>query len=625
MGNRQPYQVIVIGLVFLFVCLTSTTVGLAAADTRHDPSPDPESFWGVYTKPGFILQPESRYMYVGQSSVLTTAATTSYGAIPFRESYQWLRSVDNRKTWQPLNKASDDATAKSDLMVMPTKEGTMYYQMHYRYFLSVFGLAPYDYYSQVAAVTALPDPVPTKALQVSADETYLYNDQKDHVMTMYVHGKLSPATATGEIKWSSSDETLATVDVSTGLVTANAQEKSGIVTITGTIENLDGSQVTADVPLTIGGGLDDVDVAEGQAAHFAVLGKLTPPPSQVKWHRIDATGKDTVVASNSSTTYTIPAVTMADNNVKYQAEIVVKLPNEAGPLTFKTRQAQLNVRPDTRSKVVLTSELKNQSGQDDVGNTLTKLSNVVAGDVCQITGTLTETNAYSTLATGTLTLKLPPKSGQIGVTIDNRPVAYTYERQSGVVTVAGIDFTKKRKHQYQVTFTSQSTTPQTVTTAPQLTTYNTTNQPLTPASGPTLTFHVTDGQLHATAYNANFGTLSFKDVGHDVPGQVVGGDTLLEVHDYRRKKTATRVNLQQVTPFRQGSRELAATLSLRGGQTPLPLVVGKEQTVAQVAAGHVVSSIGSATGHHLTVRLAMAAIYAGTYTTTLNWTFATAP
>lgn len=601
-------------------------VNIAQAATgipgKGSPSGAPLGGFGLYLNTGFNLQPDDRYTSVNRSVMLTTATAHSMVdiLIPFAgDHFQWYQSINDGKTWSKA-----DAGQKADLTVTPTQVGTVYYQQSFQYYVGmpIMFVTP-TYFSRVAALTTFPQPIPATGLKVTSDQNYLYNNQGTAMVT-YVHGTPTPTSATGELSWTSSDDQLATVNEVTGEVKANTTGQSGMVIITGTLTNDDESTETDQVPIEIGGGLvAEQRIAEGQTATFRVQGSFAEAPSGVAWHRI-IDGKDTVVARGNELSYTTAATSMADNQTQYYAIVTVKSP-DGSMQNVTTNQSQLTVIPDATPKVTVTNQVKDLT--DNTGNTASALTNVLSGDICQVSGSFKDDNPYSKLTDGEFLITLPA-GVQPTVDVDGREAQYGKytSGDSMKVLVTGIDFSKTKKHTFRVTFTSNQTANRTMTTWGDLSGEDVQHNKISTYSGLPLTLQFTDGKLHAVANDVNFGAITTTNLGQEISGIVAGDGDLLDVTDNRRDKAATTIDLRQEAPFSNGQTNLAAGLSYDAGlgQPPLSLT-NVDQTVVSVANGVSVPSLGVRHGEDLKVKVATADFVPGKYTSQLDWTFVTAP
>lgn len=636
MGRRIRYWGVIWGIMLVMVGvwqLLPLSPRLAQADTVpgiKPPSPAPFGLFGFYLNTGFSLQPDDRYTYVGSpdTKVLTTDTAHSMWAIvtgiTAYDHFKWYQSTDAGTSWQVVKNGN-----KADLIISSDKEGTVYYQQTFQYYTFFpIPLVTATYYSRVAKVTTLPAPVNATDLTVTSDSDYLYNNQKT-AATTYVHGTPTPANATGNLSWTSSDDSLATVDTATGKVTANTAGKSGKVTVTGTLQNANQTDATASTTITIGGGLADQTVEEPQPATFTISGAGQRVPDEVTWHKVMPSGTDTVVAKNKSLTYTTPDTTQADNQSQFYAEIKMTMYDEQEKpqtQTITTGRAKLTVTPSRAPQIKVTSQLKDLT--DSTGNTNTSLSNVIPDDQCEISGMILNLNVDSKLTDGDFVVRLPGSAQVSGIQIDGEAVQAdrrsTADGTDVDLIVRGLDFTNALWHTFTVDFTSQQTALLDYTTRVQLVGSDAANQPLGTYQGNPLALHFTDGNLHATAQPVNFGTVGPDNFNQDVVA-TQGMGNLLDVVDYRRKKSATQVALQQVTAFQDGTRQLAASLWFDDGQGDRLLLGPAAQAVTTIADGQTVPSLGSKYWRQLALRLAPAVIHPGPYTATLQWTFISAP
>jgi len=610
-------------------------VAEAAVTGYGTPTPDISSFLFWYTGTGFRLQPQDEYTAAGTSKTLTTGVGYSFLDTFFNplayNHYQWYQSTDSGASWQSIKGATS-----SSLTVTPTKPGTTYYQERFGYYLFIPPvLQSMYYYSRVASVTALGDPVNATSLSVKADDNYLYNNQAN-AATTNVHATPTPANATGNVTWSSSNPSLASVDKDDGTVTANKDGKSGTVTITGTIKNDDGTTKSGPVDIKIGGGLDDQTVDAGKTAPFKVQGTFPSAPKSVVWYRkAPGSSSATKVASGTSLTYTTPTTTSADDGASYYADVTIA--SDSNSKTITTNTANLNVMFSTSPKVSITSKITDLT--DNTGNTDTYLSNIVAGDKVEVTGTITDSNPDSTLKSGKLKFKVPYGVENTSIILDGRSVTniatpevndsggYDYYLIPGDVTnPERIDFSGKQTHTYQIDFQSTEVTNTDFTTNVQMIGYDAKSSMLDIYQSQDLSMNFSANTLTAKAGNVTFGSLSYANVNQDIEGQVEGGGDLLAISDDRRTKTGTTITLSQATPFRtsDGSHTLHATLSYSNGSSAMPLT-DKAQTVQYSGPGIKVGSLSSDHGQKLLLNMASQAIYTGSYSSTLDWTITMAP
>lgn len=625
MINKKWQGLLAIMLTVMTLGLGGTQVVHAATTTtipgKGKPSANATSVLGFYMNTGFSLQPEDQYVVVNKPTTLTTATGhTVLDAINVfaNDYFQWYTSTDKGATWTTVN-----AGIKANLTVTPTTVGTTYYQQSFQYYSGLIPpiLGTTTYYSRVAAVTAVPSPIPATKLDVTADSNYLYNNQSA-VTTTTVDATPTPVNATGHVTWSIDNTSLATIDSTTGVVTANNDGKSGKVTVTGTMTNDDGSTVSGQTVIEIGGGIDDQTVDEGKTATFNILGNFDADPTSVVWHKIDTSGNDTVVANGTSRRYTTPVTTAKNDKEKYYAVLTLGTGSKTDTIT--TNKATLNVNINRTPNVTFKTGVENLT--DNAGNTDNAVTNITSGDTVKISGTITENNVNSKLYDGDLMLKVPANIKNTYLTIDGENQAYSVASVNGdtYIVASGLDFETEKTHTFSFKFDSMETKNLNFTADVEIQGYDSSGADLGIFKSGGITLGFIDGQLEATAHAVDFGTLTYDNVNQEITGNVADGADLLSVTDNRRDKAAMSITLQQTTPFSNGSHNLAATLSYDNGEELLPLS-GEAQVVASSANDSSVPSLGTTTGASLKLKLANAAIVPGSYSSTLVWTITDAP
>jgi len=599
----------------------------ATVPGKGKPSAAPIGMFGFYINSGFSLQPTDQSSFVGHSKTMTTAAVHSMlNSINIfgRDNFQWYQSTNAGTNWTKVS--STNGGTKASLTVTPTEAGTVYYQQTFQYY-AVTGIASATYYSNVVAFTTLDHPIDATSLHVAADSSYLYNNQSVAASTT-LHATPTPADATGNITWSIDNSNLATIDTTTGVVTANRSGNNGTVKVTATMTNEDGTPISGSTTIEIGGGLEDQHVTVGQTATFSIKGTSEATPTKVVWHKIDSKGKDTVIADQSGMSYTTPATTNADNQTKVYA--AMSFPDSDGTDSSKkesiitTNQATLTVLPNLNPQVTITSSMTNLA--TDTGNTEHHLTNVIAGDSVQINGTFGDSNPDSSLTSGDFAITLPGDVTDAFLLIDGQTPLFSISGDgngNGIMAVTNISFIDHQTHTFQLGFSSHTATNKTLTTAVKLTGHNANGTEIGRYSSPDLTIDFVDGALHATAANVDFGNLTYANVGQKITG-TVNADNLLTVTDNRRDKVRSVITLRQNGAFNNGNHDLAATLFMTEGDTSLALT-NVEQTVVVANKGDTVPSISSKNNQNLKLQLGNAAIIPGNYTTTLDWAVTAAP
>ena len=318
------------------------------------PTGDVRKFLGIWMTSGYNLQPQpNNYTVVDSSTTLRTdqgrswlSALTS-GLAPAH--YQWYETTDGKK-WTEVSKKNGGT--KKNLTVTPKEIGTKYYQQEVKWYYIFSPLSP-TVYSKVAAVHALDKHVSATDIDVSVDDDYIYNYSSDITTTStYAHATVTPANFTGDIKWSIDNTDLATIDEESGLITANTRTKSGIVTVTATAINNDGTTVSNSTTVTVGGGLEDQTVKARETAKFELMGNIGEFDEQedmnysIRWFKEDPITHEQseIEVGNNATSHTTPKTTLNDDGTLFFAYITVKANNKT--YEYTTNEATLHVIPD---------------------------------------------------------------------------------------------------------------------------------------------------------------------------------------------------------------------------------------------------------------------------------------
>ncbi|WP_129044787.1 hypothetical protein [Companilactobacillus metriopterae] len=546
------FSLLILGLFIIFPAHSNSNQVLAADTTvtpHEKPTSDPTIFLFIWLTTGYSLQPQSQYTYVGHPKTLMTSASLSiWDAIlhPLAsQHYTWYTSSNNGSTWTDMKKGDQDIT------VAPTQVGETHYQQKVRWYSLFPGLFDPTAYSKVATVTTLPDPVNAKSLKVNADERYLYNNQKDSVST-YVHATPFPTNATGEVTWAVNDTSLATINNKTGLLTANNQSKSGVVTVTGTITNNDGSTVSDSTTVEIGGGLEDQTVDEGNTATFAIKGNFSATPDSIAWHKV-VNGNDTVVSTLNSRTYTTPKTTYKDDGTKYYA--VIKISQDGQSTTITTNQAKLNVNFDTEPRITLDSTIEDKT-YTAPNNDNTTINSVAKNDNIVIKGNIKDDNVNSKLASGLLTFKIPSDLNVADVKIDgsstsNYLVTNDSDPSTKYLNIFDLSFKTTKTHSFELSGYVGSI---------QLDNYqsfvsfkgvdNNDDELDGEYRSNILNINYTTNNITANSSDIDYGSIGYKNINQPVSAQLSNSNRIaLEVEDKRREKKPKQIYLSEDKPL----------------------------------------------------------------------------
>lgn len=391
---------------------TTPTVG------NNTPSQTIGKVLTFYPNDGFRLQPDSKInLYSnGASKIIHTVPAEGDTNDDYDlNSKQWLVYNANTQKWDALK--SNDPNAKvsnSDDLIVSPSSGIKYYQYQIKW--RDLGLITYrdKYdYSNVVQVNTYPQPNKASYLSVTSDDKYLYNNQSYEDST-YVHAIPKESNATGTVKWSSSDTSIATVDQN-GLVRpiADPSGKTKIVTIYAEMTNADGSKVKGSTDITVGGGLTDKSTQNGSSVEFTIPGTRQNDMSaisKVEWHRVspdqtyDPKNNYPIVQAGTSLQYTIsnPQASAQDGSQYYA---VVSFNNSSKQLI--TNPAKLTVVAVSNNQIKFSSFKFENLTTNQKADTNGVLTNVKKSDKLEVSFWLTDQDLNSTVDDGPLTFQLP--------------------------------------------------------------------------------------------------------------------------------------------------------------------------------------------------------------------------
>jgi len=370
--NKKDIFILILFVLAILCAVESQEIRVMGAD-------DPRWKWqpdvGAYSvlNGGFTTPPQPKYSVIlGKSVTITTAsARPIWEAVdPFPHiTHEWYESTDG-KTWSSSGNTSN-------LVILGKKIGTTRYQLHDRYFQKVlFWGKVYDnnYYSNVITVYVTKGKVKATSAEINFDQDYLLNSENTYFTgKTFAHADLTPSDSTSTAKWYSSDSSIATVDETTGEITANHNGKSGSVIIGAVINNGDSNPVITAKKITVGGGLSDQDAIYTGKATFRLLSMDNSGVSdkiKVQWIRIKKDGTRVNLTNQANPyAYTIDNVSQDNVGDSYQAEITIN-PKSKHSESFQTNPAKLNVTIPVDPNVKLDSKFYKTGSNNTVGNVL---------------------------------------------------------------------------------------------------------------------------------------------------------------------------------------------------------------------------------------------------------------
>lgn len=371
-GFITLFSVIALGTIAI---QTDTTVNAADLGTplqsqMYDPTPAPQKFLNIWMTNGYALQPDDvTNAKIGDTDIVLntdvgrSVASVATGLLD-APHYRWLVSNDG-KNWASLPEWQYGHRA--NLPVDTSKQGTTWYQLDTQYYNYLTGWALKTHiYSNIAQVNILPDDVQPESVKVSTDTNYIYNTKDKMMNDAYAHAVVTPANATGKLSWSLDTEgqKKATIDSRTGKITAKTntdennldpQRIKVIGTYTGSdTSNINGSKtVSGSSYVTIGGGLNNVTIKNGQTATLKLQGNQDNFHGNwnnneiwVEWSKKNVGEKDSKSVSLGSTktmSMTTQPLTISDNGQLYRAKIIMR--NNGKQTSMTTGWAKVTVTP----------------------------------------------------------------------------------------------------------------------------------------------------------------------------------------------------------------------------------------------------------------------------------------
>ncbi|WP_125713870.1 hypothetical protein [Companilactobacillus kedongensis] len=376
------------------------------------PSHRPVKALGMIIKAGFFVQPnKAYYVQKGRSVIIKSKFKESIwnrlsGLLILKDptpNYRWRYSEDMTH-WLRFKKK----VAHSKNYEFKAKKVGTYYMQSRASSGVLLGLGVIHYYSDVTTIHVVEDPKNIIHLSVDTDEDYLFNLKGLDNITN-AHETVDPIDASGQMTWSGDNKSLAKIDPISGEIEANQKGISGEYTITGTFINNDGTQISANKTIEIGGGLDDETVDVGDDATFEIKGIYQAHMMDdwhVEWYE-SKKGKDIKLKTEKQDlSYTIKNTTMNDHQRHFYAKIYAKTNGEGNQKehSFVTRTAVLNVLNNVDPEISFDVEVENLTYTKE--NHKHNTDKVVKGDRIKVTSILNNENPLGVLKYGVFELPL---------------------------------------------------------------------------------------------------------------------------------------------------------------------------------------------------------------------------
>jgi len=608
------------------------------------PSGNARSFLGLRTRSGYILQPaEETYIQVDQTKTVYADARRSMAAqiigVAFLvRHYQWYQSTDG-KNWSKVSPKKDGTDKK--LKLTPTTTGTTYYQLE-TYWSTVLGIVKSkQLYSNVATVHAVPEPVDATSVKVTTDDDYLYNSVNDIVnIETYAHATPTPANFTGTVSWSIDNPNLATIDEEDGLITANTNRLGGVVTVTATMHNPSGKDITGSTEVLIGGGLEDQTVHAGNTATFDLRGNIGDLDDEdeddsdgdndytVKWYKEDPiTHSRTQILKDDpqALSYTTPATTLDDDGTIFLAIIQVKYNGKM--YSYTTEDAYLHVLPEGGPDLELHDTLSNETFHDN-NDTDTVIFGVNNGDLVRYKDTVTNESTSGTLKEADYTLPLRKGTQVASVKLDgkdttNYKLVDNDDTNSTDLIISGLNFKINESHAIEVDTTVAGIDSKTsYTSVPYITGKNDDNNTYQKFGNDETLNYTTNSVVVNKVNDIDYGTINSISASKTLarPDELNLPNNMIEVEDMRRYKNPLIVSVSQDSPLQTDAGDVFEGQLRFYNNGKYTNLLEEPAVVANTVKDEELVSLGWDKDNGILLYLESKWNVAGVYKTRVNWT-----
>jgi len=632
----KNFLLLIIPFILLAMVTTSTEKSIKAENDelvvspRKTPNPPPKKFIGIWMTNGYGLQPNpDYYTTVGDPVVIRTDAGRSIWTVILgvfdSAHYRWWQTTDGKK-WTEVSKSNNGH--RKNFEVKPDKVGTVWYQLDTQYYTYLTPYLKTHIYSNLTAVHTLEDPVDATDLTVTVDDDYLYSTKDELSNTTYAHAHPDPANATGKIKWSVNDTSLATIDPDDGHITANKNNKSGDVEVIATMTNPNTAPISNHAIVTVGGGLDDRKVNSGETATFELRGDTAGDGDDgnsgsitIDWYK-----NEKKISSGTADSYTTSNTTMADDGSLFHAVINFKKSGITRSIT--TNQAKLTVIPSSEPDIEITNNLINKSfshekNDNNILNDVTNSDNVIYQDtITNISddGPLKDAFYVVPLHSGTQINSVKVNGETLSAEKDYT-VIFNSDTDTDDLTIELNTMNGKTSKDIEID----------TTVAGVLNTYSLEFKPYVygfdsenrfySKEGTDETINYLSDKIHAQIKKIDFGQITpySKDTLLHRP-QELNESNIVDVNDQRRDKSALKAFVSQKEEFLNDNNDILPA-SLRYYENgSYQNVLGNQVKVSETDVGSKLSSLAWKKEDGLLLHINGNHLPAGQYSTTLTWT-----
>ncbi|GEO57609.1 hypothetical protein [Companilactobacillus bobalius] len=607
------------------------------------PSGNSTKFLGIRLTNGYSLQPaKETYLEVGQTKTISGNASRSLGTLTLtlalgytNKKYQWYKSTDG-KNW---SKDTSSSANKKTLSITPDKVGKTYYQLEvYWQAPGILGRTTTHLYSDLATVNAVPEPVDATSVEVTTDDDYLYNSSNDIVNTDTIaHAHPDPVNFTGTVSWSIDNDKLATIDSETGEIDANTSRLSGVVRVTATLHNPNGSTVSNYKDITIGGGLEDQTVKAGQTATFDLRGNIgdldegddmeAGSDYTVKWYKEDPithTREQILKDDPKALSYTTPKATLKDDGTLFLAIIQVKYNGKT--YSYTTNDAFLYVKPEGGPNLSITNTMENSTFNDGT-NTENMLFGVNNGDQIIYHDTLKNNTSGGRLNDATYTLPLRNGTTVKSVKVDGTETdEYKLSKNSTTnatdLTVSSLNFDINESHTIDIeTEVAAIEKKDSFSSIPYVSGKDDDGVSYQKIGNQNVINYTLDAVAIKNANDIDYGTLNsvMSEGTLNRQDELNLPNNVVDIEDTRRNKKPVTLSVEQVGEFtNENSDVLSGHLRFYNGKNSYDLL-DNPTSIYQTENDEVLNSQGWSRDEGILLYMNSEINRAGTYRTTLSW------
>lgn len=572
--------------------------------------------------PGFLREPVQEQNIDKNTTDHRLEAKLSQSPRPI--TYQWYKS-------DGISGAKPVPDSNNPYIDIPTdKEGTFYYQLfaHTSHYNILHTLIDDKCYSKVAKVIINKKHIDATSLTINNDTSYLFNESSDFFQnTTQIMNTTEPYNASGTINWSVSDNDLATIDQN-GVLTANQKNNSGIVTVQARINNSNGKVIKSNsLNILIGGGLENVDVDEGEKAIFRIANTEVQAREKdglkTEWYKVDTNGKAQKLSQSKDANpfqYSFNA-DLKDDGSKYFVKVYATENNKT-TLELQTNQATLSVIPNKNiENLDFNSEIVNDTDTHNLKNNYDELFDVAKNDTILINSKI-ENNNSTDLTGSKLVLAIPTSLSVQNIEINKVKLDsnnYSISKENNELTISLGTIPKNSITEITIKSIMDK---QSLQSAAYLRPYlvGTVDLSKFRKKSNLLKLNFIENSLHLAFKNIHFHPISQfqKGILDTRTDDTNAPNAIMNVDDQRRVKDAQTISVQQQSDFPNNGALPFAQLMLKTKDSLVP--IDKLTEIAHFEKGIPITPVIWSKDEGLLLKVNTNAPSPGNYSINLQWT-----